>query len=174
MNRREFLSATALAGLARSSFAARPRPNILVILADDLGWSDLGCYGGEIHTPNLDKLAQGGVRFTQFYNCARCCPARASIMTGLYPHQVGMGNMTSPKPRGDFPGYAGGLNDRNVTVPEVLKKAGYSTWMAGKWHLGHPGPVGWGFDEYYGMVHVATARADAHWGRRHEDRRGSG
>jgi arylsulfatase len=136
-----------------ASSGANKRPNILVILADDLGWSDLGCYGGEIHTPNLDKLSQGGVRFTQFYNGARCCPARASIMTGLYPHQVGMGNMTSQKPRTDFPGYAGVLNDRNVTVPEVLKKAGYSTWMAGKWHLGAPGPVGRGFDEYYGMVH---------------------
>jgi arylsulfatase len=124
-----------------------------VILADDLGWSDLGCYGGEIHTPNLDKLGQGGIRFTQFYNSARCCPSRSSIMTGLYPHQTGMGNMTSPKPRTDFPGYAGVLNQSNATIPEVLKKAGYSTWMAGKWHLGPPGPTGRGFDEFYGMVH---------------------
>jgi arylsulfatase A-like enzyme len=154
MNRRQFLAASAAAGaspLARG--AAAPRPNILVILADDLGWSDLGCYGGEIETPNLDKLAQGGVRFTQFYNAARCCPSRASIMTGLYPHQVGMGNMTSPKPRTEFPGYTGVLNRHNATIPEVMKTAGYSTWMAGKWHLGPPGPVGRGFDEYYGMVH---------------------
>ena len=150
MNRRRFLL-TAAAGAA--TLPAASRPNILLIVADDLGWSDLGCYGGEIHTPNLDKLAQGGIRFTQFYNMARCCPSRASIMTGLYPHQVGMGNMTSAKPRTDFPGYAGVMNDRNVTIPEVLKKAGYSTWMAGKWHLGPPGPVGRGFDEYYGMVH---------------------
>jgi arylsulfatase A-like enzyme len=153
MNRRQFLITAGAAGLARPSLAARPRPNILVILADDLGWSDIGCYGGEISTPNLDKLAKGGVRFTQFYNYARCCPARATIMTGLFPHQVGMGNMTSPKPRTDYPGYAGVLNDRNVTIPEVLKTAGYSTWMAGKWHLGAPGPVKRGFDEYYGMVH---------------------
>ena len=141
------------AGLPRPSFAAGTRPNILIILADDLGWSDLGCFGGEIHTPNMDKLALGGVRFTQFYSYARCCPARSSIMTGLYPHQVGMGNMTSPKPRTDFPGYAGVMNSRNATIPEVLKNAGYSTWMTGKWHLGPPGPVGRGFDEYYGMVH---------------------
>jgi len=153
MNRRQFLSAAAAAGVHGLRSATTPRPNILVILADDLGWSDLGCYGGEIHTPNLDRLARGGVRFTQFYNAARCCPSRASILTGLYPHQAGMGNMTSPKPRTDFPGYAGVLNDRNVTVAEVLKQAGYSTWMAGKWHLGPPGPVARGFDEFYGMLH---------------------
>jgi arylsulfatase A-like enzyme len=88
-----------------------------------------------------------------FYNMARCCPSRASIVTGLYPHQVGMGNMTSAKPRTDFPGYAEVMNVRNVTIPEVLKKAGYSTWMAGKWHLGPPGPVDRGFDEYYVMLH---------------------
>ena len=151
MNRRHFLAAAASATVCGQT--AKKRPNILLIVADDLGWSDLGCFGGEVPTPNLDKLAQGGVRFTQFYNMARCCPSRASIMTGLYPHQVGMGNMTSAKPRTEFPGYAGVLNDRNTTVAEVLKKAGYSTWMAGKWHLGPPGPVGRGFDEYYGMVH---------------------
>ncbi|MBI4910004.1 MAG: arylsulfatase [Acidobacteria bacterium] len=151
MKRREFFGAAA--GLPLGLTAAEKRPNILIILADDLGWSDLGCYGGEIHTPNLDKLAQGGIRFTQFYNAARCCPARASIMTGLYPHQAGMGNMTSAKPRTDYPGYAGVLNDKNATIPEVLKKAGYNTLMTGKWHLGPPGPVGRGFNEYYGMVH---------------------
>lgn len=150
MTRRHFLAASA--GAVYGQTVTR-RPNILLIVADDLGWSDLGCFGGEIHTPNLDKLATGGVRFTQFYNMARCCPSRASIMTGLYPHQVGMGNMTSAEPRTDFPGYSGALNDRNATLAEVLKKAGYSTWMAGKWHLGPPGPVGRGFDEYYGMVH---------------------
>ncbi|MFN7934541.1 MAG: arylsulfatase [Bryobacteraceae bacterium] len=151
MNRRTFIGTTAAALTAQA--AAPPRPNILLILADDLGWSDLGCYGGEIETPNLDKLAANGIRFTQFYNSARCCPSRASIMTGLYPHQAGMGNMTSPKPRTDFPGYAGMLNKNNTTIPEVLKTAGYSTWMTGKWHLGPPGPVNRGFDEYYGMVH---------------------
>jgi len=152
VNRRQFLGTAAGVGVL-SAQTVKKRPNILLIVADDLGWSDLGCYGGEIQTPNLDKLAQGGVRFRQFYNTARCCPSRASIMTGLHPHQAGMGNMTSPKPRTDYPGYSGVLNDRNVTIPEVLKAAGYSTWMAGKWHLGPPGPVGRGFDEYYGLVH---------------------
>ncbi|MBN8732890.1 MAG: arylsulfatase [Acidobacteria bacterium] len=153
VNRRGFLASALAAGASPLAAAPAPRPNILLILADDLGWSDLGCYGSEIRTPNLDKLAQGGVRFTQFYNSARCCPSRASIMTGLYPHQAGMGNMTNARPRTDFPGYAGQLNSRNTTIPEVLKQAGYSTWMTGKWHLGPPGPVGRGFDDYYGMVH---------------------
>ncbi|MBK7929611.1 MAG: arylsulfatase [Bryobacterales bacterium] len=153
VNRRNFLASALAAGASPLASAPAPRPNILLILADDLGWSDLGCYGSEIRTPNLDKLAQGGVRFTQFYNSARCCPSRASIMTGLYPHQAGMGNMTSPRPRTDFPGYAGQLNSRTTTIPEVMKQAGYSTWMTGKWHLGPPGPVGRGFDDYYGMVH---------------------
>ena len=79
------------------------KPNILIILADDLGWSDLGCYGGEIRTPNLDSLAAGGSRFTQFYNCTRCCPSRASLLTGLYPHQAGIGLMTSDQ-AAKFPG----------------------------------------------------------------------
>ncbi len=150
VNRRSFLLTAAASAMGA---AEARRPNILLIVADDLGWSDLGCFGGEIHTPNLDRLASEGVRFTQFYNMARCCPSRASILTGLYPHQVGMGNMTSAKPRKDFPGYAGVLTENNITIPEVLKQAGYSTWMAGKWHLGPPGPVGRGFEEYYGMVH---------------------
>lgn len=117
------------------------RPNILLILADDLGWSDLGCYGGEIHTPNLDALAADGLRFTQFYNSARCCPSRAAILTGLNPHQAG------------FAGMSGSLPRSAVTLPEVVKTAGYSTFMVGKWHLGEQyGPVARGFDEYYGML----------------------
>ena len=105
------------------------RPNIIVIMADDLGYSDLGCYGGEINTPHLDKLAQNGVRFTQFYNAARCCPTRASLLTGKYPHQVGMadnGNTLSP----DAP-----------TIAELLKDKGYRTGMAGKWHLSQTRPM---------------------------------
>jgi arylsulfatase A-like enzyme len=108
------------------------RPNIVIIMADDLGYSDLGCYGGEVKTPNLDKLAAGGMRFTQFYNTARCCPTRASLLTGLYPHQAGIGRMTQ---NAGQPGYRGSLTDNTVTIAEVLKKAGYNTGMAGKWHV---------------------------------------
>src|SRR5438094_4606598 len=94
--------------------AAEPsRPNILLILADDLGYSDLGCYGGEIATPNLDKLAAGGVRFTRFYNCTRCCPTRASLLTGLYPHQAGVGDMLTDQ---GAPGYRGALQPNAVTL----------------------------------------------------------
>ena len=121
--------------------AAPPRPNILVILVDDMGFSDIGCYGSEIPTPNLDKLAAGGLRFTQFYNTGRCCPTRASILTGLYPHQTGVGHMTED---GGEPGYRGRLNDRCVTIAEVLDGAGYFTAMSGKWHVGqNHGVVPW-------------------------------
>ncbi len=134
--------------------AAGKRPNILVILVDDLGYSDLGCYGGEIRTPHIDQLAHNGVRFTQCYNSARCCPSRASLMTGLYPSQAGIGDFTTADPhptRG--PGYLGRLNDRCVTMAEVLKPAGYSCYYVGKWHM-HPktGPIKRGFDEFYGFT----------------------
>ncbi len=129
-------------------------PNMVVILADDLGYSDLGCYGGEIDTPNIDALAKGGVRFTQFYNSARCCPSRASLMTGLYPSQAGIGDFTtgSPSPtRG--PGYLGRLNGRCVTLAEVLGTAGYRCYYAGKWHMHEAtGPIARGFDEFYGYT----------------------
>jgi arylsulfatase len=108
------------------------RPNIVIIMADDLGYSDLGCYGGEIHTPNLDKLAAGGMRFTQFYNTSRCCPTRASLLTGLYPHQAGIGRMTQDAGQ---PGYRGSLTENTVTIAEVLRQAGYHTGMSGKWHV---------------------------------------
>ncbi|HEY1377683.1 MAG TPA: arylsulfatase [Gemmataceae bacterium] len=124
------------------------KPNILLIVADDLGYSDLGCYGGEIHTPNLDKLAADGLRLTQFYNCARCCPSRACLMTGLYPHQAGVGNMTADQ---GWPGYRGHLNDQCFTIPEVLRTADYRTYISGKWHLGQPGPIQRGFDEGFVM-----------------------
>jgi arylsulfatase len=127
---------------------AAARPNIIVILVDDMGWSDIGCYGSEIPTPNLDRLAQNGLRFTQFYNTARCCPTRASLLTGLYPHQAGVGHMVEDKGE-DHPGYRGRLNDRCVTMAEVLRPAGYSTIMTGKWHVGQNHgvtPWGRGFD----------------------------
>lgn len=109
-----------------------PRPNVILILADDLGFSDLGCYGGEIRTPNVDHLAKDGVRFAQFYNRARCCPTRASLLTGLYPHQAGIGEMNQDR---GLPAYRGELNDRCATIAEVLKTNGYRTGMAGKWHV---------------------------------------
>jgi len=141
-------------GLVISPFAlsAAARPNIVVLLVDDMGYSDIGCYGGEIHTPNLDQLAQGGVRFTQFHNTARCCPTRASLLTGLYPHQAGVGHMTEERgdPEGHvLPGYSGRLNDHCLTIAEALKRAGYFTAMTGKWHVGQNHgvtPWGRGFD----------------------------
>ena len=108
------------------------RPNILIILADDLGYSDLGCYGGEIHTPNLDRLAQNGIRFNRFYNAGRSCPTRASLLTGLYPHQAGIGRMTFDN---HLPGYRGTMTHNGVTIAEVLKASGYHTGMIGKWHV---------------------------------------
>ncbi|HLU21402.1 arylsulfatase [Lederbergia graminis] len=125
------------------------KPNILFILTDDLGYSDLGCFGSEIKTPNLDQLAMNGVRFTQMYNSARCCPSRASLLTGLYPHQAGVGLMTEDR---ETPGYRGFLKDESVTLAEVLKTGGYKTYMSGKWHVGKQGPIKRGFDEFYGLL----------------------
>jgi arylsulfatase A-like enzyme len=135
---------------------AEKKPNILLILADDMGYSDIGCYGGEINTPNIDKLARDGVRFTQFYNAARCCPTRASLLTGLYPHQAGVGDMVYRNQGGAYLGY---LNNSTVTLAEVLKEAGYKTLMSGKWHVGHKEETQWpshrGFDRFYGIhIHV--------------------
>lgn len=152
-----------------------PRPNILIILADDLGFSDLGSYGGEIQTPNIDQLAYNGMRFTQFYNTSRCCPTRASLLTGLYPHQAGIGRMTFDTGK---PGYRGFLKENTVTIAEVLKQAGYNTGMTGKWHVSETNrleeekqlewlahradyspfsdtaqyPTARGFDKYYGNI----------------------
>ena len=135
-----------------------PRPNIIVILSDDMGYSDLGCYGGEIETPTLDRLAANGLRYTRFYNTSRCCPTRASLLTGLYAHQAGIGEMTSD---GRQPGYRGDLSRNAVTIAEALKPAGYRTYMAGKWHVTkqlHPDgeksnwPLQRGFDRFYGTI----------------------
>jgi arylsulfatase A-like enzyme len=126
------------------------KPNILLIVADDLGFSDLGCYGGEIRTTNLDALAAAGIRFTQFYNCARCCPSRASLLTGLYPHQAGVGEMTADE---GPPGYRGSLQPHCATIAQVLRTAGYRTAMSGKWHVGdNQPPTARGVDDFYGFV----------------------
>jgi len=174
--RRDFLKSAgigaavlALPGCMRgpqSTGGKAKRPNIILIMADDMGFSDIGCYGGEIKTPKLNGLAAGGVRFTQFYNTARCCPTRASLMTGLYQHQAGVGHMT-----GDYgyDGYRGDLNNRCVTIAEVLKTAGYSTYMSGKWHVTraiqpdgdkHNWPRQRGFDRFYGTLQGAGSFYD--------------
>lgn len=106
-----------------TGFAADTRPNIIIIMADDLGFSDVGCFGGEIHTPNIDSLAQNGLRFTQFYNAARCCPTRASMLTGQYAHKVGLARNGRS------------LTRNGATIAELLKTNGYQTAMSGKWHL---------------------------------------
>jgi len=143
-----------------------PRPNIILIMSDDMGYSDINCYGGEIETPVLNRLAEGGLRFTQFYNTARCCPTRASLMTGLYMHQAGVGHMMSDR---GHDGYRGDLNNRCVTIAEALRPAGYATYMAGKWHVTKEtrpdGPkFNWpcqrGFDRFYGTIHGAGSFFD--------------
>ena len=133
---------------------AADRPNIIVVLLDDLGYSDLGCYGGEIDTPNIDALAEGGVRFESFYNSARCCPSRASLMTGLYPPQTGIASFTTREPHPDRgPAYLGRLNDRCVTLGETLGNSGYSCYYVGKWHLhNETGPTQRGFEEFFGYA----------------------
>jgi arylsulfatase len=148
--------------------AEPPRPNVIVILSDDMGFSDLGCYGGEIATPNLDNLAAGGLRFTQFYNNARCCPTRASILTGLYPHQAGVGHMMEDHGP-THPGYRGVLDPACRTIAQVLKPSGYRCYAVGKWHVsrfaGAKGPksdwpIARGFDRYYGTIHGAGSYYD--------------
>ncbi len=132
------------------------KPNVVLILNDDMGFSDIGCYGGEVDTPHLDRLAANGLRFSQFYNTARCSPSRASMLTGLHPHQTGVGILTydsGPE------GYAGNLNQRCVTIAQALKTSGYRTYMSGKWHVASSltkptdtWPLQRGFDEFFGTI----------------------
>jgi len=159
-----------IAGLCLAVTGARAaeRSNIIVILGDDMGFSDLGCYGGEIATPNLDRLASRGVRFTQFYNTARCCPTRASLLTGVYPHQAGIGHMMDDR---GVDAYRGELGARCMTIAEALKPAGYRSYVAGKWHVtkktrpvdaSEQGnwPLQRGFDRFYGTIHGAGSFFD--------------
>jgi len=132
------------------------KPNVVLILADDLGYSDVGCYGSEIRTPNIDRLGRNGVRFTQFFNTARCSPSRASLLTGLHPHQTGVGILTDA----DGPqGYRGSLNDRCATLAELLAEDGYATGLSGKWHLAsnmqepsEAWPTRRGFQHFFGTL----------------------
>lgn len=170
------------AGLPSGSLAAEKnatRPNIVLILADDLGFSDLGCYGSEIPTPHLDRMASQGMRLTQFYTTPRCCPSRAALLTGLYPQQAGIGNMMEDR---GVPGYRGELGRNCLTIPEELRRVNYRTAMVGKWHLSHIHFVGkkqlnyeseepfwdtkdsWplqrGFGEYFGTIHGVCSYFD--------------
>lgn len=177
MQRRDFLrhlssaplAALPLAGMAgltpasAQSAKSATRPNIVLIMADDMGFSDIAPFGGEIDTPNLSRLAANGLRLTQFYNTARCCPTRASLLTGLYPHQAGIGHMMQ-----DYgePGYRGDLNRNCVTIAEALRAAGYATAMTGKWHVtpqtadSHNWPLQRGFDRFYGTISGAGSYFD--------------
>ena len=172
MNRREFVRRASagsaafagpailgsLAGCAQPAGQDARRPNVVLIFADDLGYSDIGCYGGELLTPNIDFLGLGGLRFTNFINAARCCPSRACILTGLYPHQAGVGGMMNDR---GVPGYRGDLGRDCVTLAEVLRDAGYGTYATGKWHVTrfieadgpkHNWPLQRGFDRYFGTI----------------------
>ena len=156
---------------ARASELGIASPNIILIMSDDVGYSDIGCYGGEIETPNLDALANNGIRFTQFYNTARCCPTRASLMTGLYAHQASIGHMVDGANTKAGGAYAGELSKSAVTIAEVLNPANYATYMVGKWHVTkmtkprndgdrHNWPKQRGFDRFYGTIHGAGSFFD--------------
>lgn len=157
-------------GLAVLPASGSDRPNIILMMADDLGFSDLGCYGSEIPTPNLDALARGGIRYTDFHNTSRCCPSRASLLAGLYSHQAGIGEMNGAE---KGPGYLGQLRGDFPIIPELLKRVGYSTAMVGKWHLTRSktidaGPNGsWprqrGFDRFYGTMEGAKNYFTPKW-----------
>lgn len=154
--------------VSNQSKTDKRKPNIIIILSDDIGFSDIGCYGGEINTPNLNSLAENGLRFTQFYNTGRCMPTRASLLTGVYQHQTGIGCVMQ-----DFGtrGYKGDLVKEVVTIAEVLKDSGYKTYLSGKWHLTPyrakletPPKDNWplqrGFDRFYGTIHGAGSFYD--------------
>jgi arylsulfatase A-like enzyme len=174
LSRRDVLRQMAVSGTALACGAQAVggqkkdrRPNIIFILADDLGYSDIGPYGSEIETPNLDRLAKGGVRFSQFYNSPRCCPSRAALLTGMYSHQAQMGDMVADYGRYAAPAYHGDLSEQCVTMAEALHGGGYATMMVGKWHLTpikmeskHNWPMQRGFDKYFGIINGAAEYYD--------------
>ncbi len=163
--------------MAQVDTGGTDRPNIVVVLADDMGYSDIGAYGSEIDTLALDSLACEGVRFTQMYNAARCCPTRASLLTGVYPHQAGVGHMIQD--HGVGPAYQGYLSRNTMTIGEVLQNAGYRTAYAGKWHASpgvpvvgdpiappgterNPSPLSRGFERFYGTLAGASSYFNPH------------
>lgn len=174
-----FIAVAGIAGAIGAAETRAPRPNIVLILADDLGYSDLGCFGSEIPTPNLDRLAARGIRMSQFYTTPRCCPTRAALLTGLYPHQAGIGDMMEDR---GVPGYRGQIHPETPTIAEELRQADYHTLMVGKWHVNHiyfngkaqlnyesnepfwDSKDGWplqrGFEEYYGTIHGVNSYYD--------------
>jgi arylsulfatase len=179
-------TANTMAGIApaEAATAAARRPNILLILADDLGFGDLGIMGSEIRTPNIDSIGRNGKLFTSMYNAARCCPTRASLLTGLYPHNAGLGHMVTGL---GSPAYQGYLREDAATIAEVLRSNGYRTLMAGKWHVGgdlwatrvaswrpgdpdQPTPLQRGFDRFFGMLD-GVAHYFSPWYIREDDRR---
>ena len=157
--------ATSPASPTRSATQHQPGPNILLIVVDDLGYSDLGMYGSEINTPNLDQLAQSGILFTDFYSASVCSPTRSMLLTGIDNHLVGLGNMAeslTPNQLGQ-PGYEGYLNFKVATLADLLKDAGYRTYMTGKWHLGldkHTSPAERGFEKSFALLEGGAGHFD--------------
>lgn len=160
---RLLISSLILSSIGNSAVAGNAskenHPNIILILCDDMGFSDLGCYGGEVRTPNIDFLAEEGIRFSQFKNTGRSCPSRAALLTGHYQHEAGMGWMTAVDEH--RPGYRGQIAANIPTIAEVLRDNGYATYMSGKWHVTVDGafdepngsyPVQRGFQKYYGCL----------------------
>ena len=159
INRIVYTSFLLGASFASTEAQVSTPPNIVLILCDDMGFSDLGCYGSEIQTPNIDRLAENGVRFSLFKNTGRSCPSRAALLTGHYQHEAGMGWMTAVDEH--RPGYRGQITKNIPTIAEVMKANGYSTYMSGKWHVTVDGafdapngsyPAHRGFDKYYGCL----------------------
>ncbi|MCK5715235.1 MAG: sulfatase-like hydrolase/transferase, partial [Nitrosomonadaceae bacterium] len=148
--------------------AKETRPNILIIVADDMGYSDWGAFGGEIKTPNLDKLAGKGLRITQFYTAPTCSPTRSMLMTGIDHHLVGLGTISEAMQANQKgkPGYEGHINDRAVTMTELLRDSGYATMMAGKWHLGdgiEQDPSRKGFEQSFTLLQGGASHFSDEW-----------